>query len=159
MESGSGFDGPIGTRACFLSGASTESSFKLTTRRATKTVQCYSRPPYCFMTFHMRCTWEPTAGNFPHLKLPEGLNTIPRRCFFSPRRSWTLLSRGRTLLSRGLDPQIPRVLRDQSSCERSVWAVGFALHSFDDPRQGRKRQDLFRGCLGTACGSDSPEAT
>ena len=29
------------------------------------------------------------------------------------RRSWTLLSRGRTLLSRGLDPQIPRVLRDQ----------------------------------------------
>ena len=41
--------------------------------------------------------------------------------FCVPRRSWALVWRGRTLIWRGLGAQFPRVLRDQSGCERSVW--------------------------------------
>ena len=48
------------------------------------------------------------------------VSPTPYRSYI-PRRSWALIWRGRTLIWRGLGSQIPRVLRHQSSCERSVW--------------------------------------
>ena len=41
------------------------------------------------------------------------------KLFFTQTRPWTLLSRGRTRSG----PSNPRVLRDQSGCERSIWVI------------------------------------